>query len=102
MTDFANVAAATAAGYKYITWAGNDGALPVVYSSFTKELRGAETGEDDDNFTVSVSDATQALADAKAVSALNAQRSQRYGFGEPASPDIDNQADAAPEVVDAT
>lgn len=99
MTDFSNVAAAQAAGYSYdTTQEPGDGRF---YSRLSKIMRG-ELGEADlPPMYAEASGATTAEADANVVLALNAQRSARYGFQEPASPSLDDVSGAA-EVVDAT
>lgn len=99
MSDLANVAAATApaVGYAYENWFSQ--AENLFYSRLTKGTKGA-TNEDEDYMEATASGITQAAADANTVSALNAQRSARYGFQEPATPSLDEEN--VVEVVDGT
>lgn len=99
MTDFSNVAAATAAGYVIEQGQQGNGGF---YTNLVREGRGT-SGEDGEDFEYgghSTDQATQTLADSTALASLNAVRGLKYGVGEPAAPSLDDLGVA--EVVDKT
>lgn len=106
MADFANTAEAQAAGYALEQWTSVEGGFGGVgtttyFTKLEKILRGANQGEDDQIFGAEgQSNLSQAAADAVCVAALNAQRSEKYGFQEAGSTDM--TPDGAAEVVDQT
>jgi len=82
MADFASVAAAVAAGYQIVVQAGEpngSGFKTVLQKYLTGSAGGSGSLETATGWDIN----TQAAADAACVASLNAQRSARYGFGEP-------------------
>jgi len=74
--DFANLAAATTAGYKEIVTIGGDGQTYVVLE---KPITGDPDGGVGGVFRAFGLGATQAAAETRAVAALNNKRVHRYG-----------------------
>lgn len=100
MTDFANIAAASTAGYAIER--GSNGTT--FYTNLVKlgQGRDGEDGEDGDQSAPAGhgNGYNQTDADTQALASLNGARSLKYGWGEPATASTDELG--APEVVDQT
>lgn len=98
MADFSSVANAQASGYVYDTY--QHPADRLFYSRLQKVVRGQLGEADMSPFYAQAAGATQAEADANCVAAINDQRSDRYGYQQPATGNLDTVS-GLPLVADA-
>jgi len=87
MTDLANHAAATGAGYTRVQYDRGAGKSPRYVSRYEKPMIGVSGAAGGLTTAEGHSDASQAAADTAALASLNGQRGHRYGTGATANQD---------------
>jgi len=92
MTDLADHAAATAAGYQRVQYDRGSGKSPRYVSRYEKPTIGASGAAGGLTTAEGHSDSSQAAADTAALASLNGQRGHRYGKG--ATANNDNRGNA--------